>query len=173
MEATDSMVLRAWALVLGALADFSETTTESLVHLWHAVNKYSSTIHTYDDVEEELARIEKICGLKMPYEKLQTKNIKTKGDLERFRRRAQKNALYSAFALIANPIINEKMLSEEMIVKVFRKAYSMDEELTLGKQGRLSLEDLQEMLLDEMGIRLFASNGQIALEEINSTDAGA
>lgn len=160
-DATNRMVLRGWGLVLGALADFKGTTTESLLRLWDAVNAYSSSIHDYDDVEDELKRIEKIADISIPFERVFFSHIKTQGDLDRFIRKTYQNALYSAFAIMANPIIEEKLLCEDDIAHVFRKAYDLEEEIN---EGRIAFEDIQDMLKEEYDLQLYADeHGQAVL----------
>lgn len=170
LECTNSMVLEGWALVLGAFADFSEATTESLIGLWNSVNAYSSTVHKYADIEEELKKIEQIAGIKVPFERIPAGNIKTQGDLDRFVRKTRKYALYAAFAIIASPIIHQKILCEEDIALLFRKAYSMGEEVSLGKNGRVSMDEILETLEEEFRIRLYVENGQAKLLELTESE---
>lgn len=159
-EATSSMVLRGWALVLGALANFSETTPESLTYIWRTANAYSSKISDYHDISEELKYIEKAIGFSMPYERISMANIKTQGDLDKVTRKIHKNALYSAFILIAHPIVQEKLFNEDDVRKIFQKAYSLDDDIL---RRRIKLSDIQEMLADEYGIVLYDDNGHVCL----------
>ena len=164
-DATNTMVLRGWALVLGALANFGETTTENLFHLWKEVNAYSTSIKGYSDVADSLKYIEKIAGISIPFERVYAGNIKTQGDLDKFKRRTYQNALYSAFAIIAEPIIAQKLVCEEDIPLIFQKAYDLDDDII---RGRITLEDIQDMLRDEYSIDLYDEGGRVQLRRLST-----
>ena len=160
-KATASNVLRGWGLVLGALANFEDTTTDKLLDLWREVNRYSTTIHNYNDVAKELKIIEEIAKIKIPFEQIKASHIRTQGDLDKFIRKTNQNALYAAMAIIADPIIKQKMFSDEDTALVFRKAYELEEEIG---EGRISFEDIVSMLEDEYGLILCVNeHGQAVL----------
>ena len=69
-EATEDMVLRAWALVLCAMSDYYETTTDDMACLWHDVNEYSKTIKNYADVQGELQETDRVLGRTLPWEQI-------------------------------------------------------------------------------------------------------
>ena len=167
IDATNNNVMKGWALVFGAFASLNSTTTEGLVDLWEKANSYSTTIQDYDDVADSLKYIEKIAEITIPFEQISTANIKTKGDLDKFIRRANQNALYAAFAIIAEPIIQEKMLPEETISALFRKAYDLEQEIV---QKRISLQDILEMLEDEYFIRLMEGENKVKLCRMDDAD---
>jgi len=170
-DASDKMVLQAWALILGALADFSDTTTDSLLHLWNTINSFQITICTHDEIAAEIKKIEDLTGLKIPFKQVTSIDIKTQGDLERCKRKAEQNALYSSLGLIACPIMAQKLLPEDVFIRVFRKVFSLDEEISLGKNGRVSLDDILEILKDEYSLILFESDGHTILRRLNDSPA--
>lgn len=163
LDATLAMTMRGWALVFGAMANRWDSTSEDMVHLWDAVNAYSSTVKSYKDVSEELKKVEAISGLSMPYKSISSANIKTQGDLDKYKRKIYDNALYSAFVLIAEPIFKENLMPEEDIARLFQKAYSLDEDLRRNDPDRITIEDLQGVLWDEYGLCLYEDNGHTCL----------
>lgn len=156
-KASTGMVFSSWAVFLAALAGFKDTTQEQLLRLWDEVNAYSSSIHTYEDVADELKEIERIAGVHMPYETISTTGIRTQADVKRFQRKVERNATFSAYALIAGPILRLALYDEPMIQRLFQKAYDLDEEL---QEKRIKISDIQQMLVDEFGLLLEdAQNG--------------
>ncbi len=167
IDATNRNVLKGWTLIFGAFASLNSTTTEGLVDLWEKTNTYSTTILSYDDVADSLKYIEKIADIRIPFEQISTANIKTKGDLDKFIKRANQNALYAAFAIIAEPIIKEKMLPKETISALFSKAYDLEQEIL---QKRITLQDILDMLEDEYSICLTEWNNKVKLIRMDGTD---
>ena len=165
-EITDKTVLKGWALFLGALADFKGTSSQSISHLWNNVYAYTASVSAETSIADSLAYIEKITGLSMPYQELSTGKIKTKGDLDRFIRRANRNALHTFFSIIAEPIVNKHLLSEEDIPLAFRKAYALDDEVA---QGYITIRDLLDILEEEYCICLTEIDGQVELRCLDSS----
>ena len=159
------MVLTAWLLVLGALADFVETTSKSIESLWMEVNAFADIVHDSNHVTKSMKYLKTITGVSIPYEHLLTKQIRTKGDLDKFTQHAKKNALYIALAVIAGAIAEKALLSEEDSSLVFCKAFDLNDEIL---EKRISLSDIQNMLADEYSIYLYEVNGQVKLS-IHST----
>ena len=154
------MVLRAWLLVLGALADFAETTPKSIEALWTEVNAFADIIHDSNHVSKSIKHLKKITGVSIPYEQLSTKQIKTKGDLDKFTRHANERALYIALATISGAIAEKTLLCEENSSLVFRKAFALNDEVI---ENRISLLDIQNMLEDEYSVCMYQVNGLMKL----------
>jgi len=159
-QATQGAVLRAWALVLGSLSNFSEATTEVMLNLWRDVDTYSKTVSRYEDVSEKMAYIEKSTGIHIPFASLSTKNITTIGAANKFRRQAEKNALYAALAIIAEPIVRGELLEEFDIAQLFRRALWTDEELD---DKNIALSDILDMLEEEFSVLLYENDGSVRL----------
>ena len=132
--------MKSWILVLGALADFNDTTTESLFQLWDFINSHTPERHTFDEVSRELKQIEEISGVSLPYKKASPGPIKSKGDLDRFIRQMEQGTLLTHIAFIAKPIIEENLLSDSCMTPFFRKVCSLNEEIS---QGRISTQDIE------------------------------
>ena len=166
MDLIGKMVLRAWLLVLGALADFVGTTSKSIESRWTEVNAFADIVHDGNHVSKSIKHLKMITGISIPYEQLWTKQIKTKGDLDKFTQYANKNALYIALAVIAGAIAEKTLLCEEDSSLVFRKAFALNDEII---EKRISLLDIQDMLADEYAVYLCEVNGLVKLS-INSTE---
>ena len=160
IDITNKNVSKGWALFLGALAHFRWTTSESMKRLWDDVYTYTVP-NSNNSIAKSLKYLEKITGIPTPYQEISTENIRTQGDLDKFIKRANQNALYTFFSIIAEPIVNKKLLKEEDIPLVFRKAYALEDEIT---QGYITIQDLLDMLEDEYAICLKEVNGQVELQ---------
>ena len=86
--------------------------------------------------------------------------IHTEGDLTHFIRTTTANAVSAAFAIIAEPMIREKILPSEELRIVLQRAAAMNEEIA---DGEISVQDIQQMLLDEYGLKLIDVGGQCFL----------
>lgn len=100
----------------------------------------------------------------LPFHRIHTTDIRTQGDLARFIRKTGENSVYAAFAVITEPILREKLVEEERLKTVLRKAVQMNEEI---RDGELAVEDIQQMLLEEYDILLEQSghNARISIVE--------
>lgn len=77
-----------------------------------------------------------------------------------FIRTTTANAVSAAFAIIAEPMIREKILPLEELRIVLQRAAAMNEEIA---DGEISVQDIQQMLLDEYGLKLIDVGGQCFL----------
>lgn len=148
---SDRITLLAWAEVLGALADFSYTTQEGLWDLWLNANRAAGAIHGPDGIAAWIAKLEELAGIHLPYVTVSSAKIHTQGDLKRFIRKTERNALSTAYAIIARPIIERELLPLQEVQKVFRKADSLNAEIN---EKRITVADLQDVLKEEMGLQL-------------------
>ena len=85
--------------------------------------------------------------------------IHTEGDLTHFIRTITTIAVSAAFATIAEPMIRKRILSSEELRIVLQRA-AMNEEIA---DGEISVQDIQQMLLDEYGLKLIDVGGQCFL----------
>lgn len=163
MRSTEEMTFRAWLLVLGAYADFPEASQKQMLDLWEKANHRAGSVHTQDDMRPQVIRMMEEVGITLPYRSLSTDGIRTLGDLERFIRRAERNGLYSSFALVVEPLVAFETLPEATLMRLFRKAWSLNDEL---KTDRITLQDLQGVLEDEYKLRLEYANGKMTMHEL-------
>ena len=164
-EATTYNVYLAWLLVLGAMADYYDTTTEQLLQIWHTVNKYSLTIKSYEGVSPNLKEVDRVLGRSLPHKNVSTEGIKTQGDLDKLKRRLHRNAMYAGFSIIAYPLISEKLLDEDRIKAVFDRAYARDEDVY---DNLYSLSDIEAVLADEYGLLLTFEDNNTHLQQLNT-----
>lgn len=156
----DRMILYAWALVLGAMADRPDTTAESLMDFCETVSDGSGRLQSRRDVSPCLSALEELTGLKFPFHTLIVTGIRTKRDVERLRRKADENSIHSMFALIADAALVRGLITKEYAGSLFRKVHVLDEELS---EGRISLQDLLGVLEEEFGLLLVAKGAGISL----------
>ena len=151
-ESTTDNVFRGWLLFLGAMADFYSTTSELLVRIWDAVNAYSSTFNgKKKNLDKELDIVNEFLGEKSLPEIPAPSSVKTVGGLIKFKRRIYRRSLYAAFSLITYPLLQNKMLDEDVLRGAIKKAYSLGDEVV---SGELSYEDIQMVLVDEYHLLL-------------------
>ena len=88
--------------------------------------------------------------------------IHTEGDLTHFIRTTTANAVSAAFAIIAEPMIREKIIPPEELRIVLQRAAAMNEEIA---DGEISVQDIQQILLNEYSLKLINVSGQCSLGE--------
>lgn len=162
-ESTREMVLLAWALVLCALADRRDTTSEMLLSFWDAVNINSGKLNTFADVEKRLDALAAATGIRFPFQVIRADMIKTKGDADRLCRRLRSNALSAMFALIADTVMEQELMEQETLCWVFEKVRGRAEDI---ESGELSAQDLFGVLEDEYALRLVQREPNVMLEPI-------
>ena len=155
---SDKMMLRAWVLILGAFADFYTSTTDAMLQIWERANSNAVKINTYALAAAKLKKLEQKTGLQFPFGQLSSDGIKTRGDLDRFVRRVERNALHSAFAVIVDPIIEDEMLQQDELAVLLEKACELDREI---EDGMITLEDILGVLEEEFSIVLEHSQGEV------------
>ena len=84
-----------------------------------------------------------------------------------FIRTTTANAVSAAFAIIAEPMIREKIIPPEELRIVLQRAAAMNEEIA---DGEISVQDIQQMLLDEYGLKLVDADGQCSLVAAENTE---
>lgn len=160
---TMSMTYRGWLIMIGALSDFYETTGDEMLALWNEVNAYAGTVRSFEGTEHYLKKLETLTGLSIPFEKVTFSGISSQGELNRFRRRVERNAVYSAIAIIAEPMVEKKMYSEEKLCEVIKRALSLNEEID---DRSISEDDILGVLRDDLGIELVRSETNARLRSI-------
>ncbi|MBS5725318.1 MAG: hypothetical protein KHW59_05990 [Clostridiales bacterium] len=75
-------------------------------------------------------------------------------------------AVSAAFATIAEPMIRKRILSSEELRIVLQRA-AMNEEIA---DGEISVQDIQQMLLDEYGLKLIDVGGQCFLVVVENAE---
>lgn len=157
---SDRIILLAWTKVLGALADFSYATQEGLWDLWLNTTRTANPVRCSNDVVAWIAKLEELAGIHLPYVAVSSSKIHTQGDLNHFIRKTERNALSSAYAIIARPIIEQELLPLQDVQKVFQKADSLNTEIN---EKRITVEDIQGVLKEEMGLQLVIASSGVKL----------
>lgn len=116
--------------------------------------------------EQELVKIRELTGVSLSLQR-SSSGIHTEGDLAHFIRTTTANAVSAAFAIIAEPMIREKILPSEELRIVLQRAAAMNEEIA---DGEISVQDIQQMLLDEYGLKLVDADGQCSLVAVENTE---
>lgn len=157
----DRMLLCSWAVVLCALASRRDTTAESMMEFCESVNSKSSKLRTCREVTACLASLEALTGKSFPFYALAVDNIRSRGALERLRRRAAVSTMHSMFALIADALVTHHLMEEDDLRFLFQKAYDIAEDF---HSGALSLQDLLWVLEEEYALRLTTEGTNVLLE---------
>lgn len=159
-EAANRMSLHAWILFFGAMADFRSTTAENLITLWDQINAFENRTKDLDGIARIIEQLEKATGRSIPYVPIAKIPIKNQGDIKKFKRRAELSAYYSATALIAETVMQNKLLSEEDFRQVISKVFSLHEEIV---EGFISIMDIQSVLEDEYLLAFVATEDGVCL----------
>ena len=165
-QATNGKVLQTWAVLLAALSNFGGMTAEKLLDIWQQIDQASTQIYTFAETEQELVKIRELTGVSLSLQR-SSSVIRTEGDLTHFIRTTAANAVSAAFAIIAEPMIREKIIPPEELRIVLQRAAAMNEEIA---DGEISVQDIQQMLLDEYGLKLVDADGQCSLVAVENTE---
>ena len=165
-QAANGKVLQTWAVLLAALSNLGGMTTGKLLDIWQQIDQAPTQIHTFEETEQELVKIRELTGVSLSLQR-SSSAIHTKGDLTHFIRTATANAVSAAFAIIAEPMIREKIIPPEELRIVLQRAAAMNEEIA---DGEISVQDIQQMLLDEYGLKLVDADGQCSLVAAENTE---
>ena len=118
------------------------------------------------ETEKELVKIRELTGVSLSLQR-SSSVIRTEGDLTHFIRTTAANAVSAAFAIIAEPMIREKIIPPEELRIVLQRAAAMNEEIA---DGEISVQDIQQMLLDEYGLKLIDASGQCSLTAVENAE---
>lgn len=165
-QATSGMVLQEWAVILAALSNLEGMTTGKLLDFWQRMDQAPTRIHSFEDTEQELVEIRELSGVSLSIQRI-SPVIHTQGDLLRFIRTVSANAVATAFAIIVEPMIREHILPSEELRVTLQRAAAMNEEIA---DGEISVQDIQQMLLDEYGLKLIDSGGQCSLVAVENAE---
>ena len=165
-QATNGKVLQTWAVLLAALSNLEGMTTEKLLDIWQQIDQAPTQIYTFAETEQELVKIRELTGVSLSLQR-SSSGIHTEGDSAHFIRTTTANAVSAAFAIIAEPMIREKILPSEELRIVLQRAAAMNEEIA---DGEISVQDIQQMLLDEYGLKLVDADGQCSLVAVENTE---
>ena len=165
-QATNGKVLQTWAVLLAALSNLEGMTTEKLLDIWQQIDQAPTQIYTFAETEQELVKIRELTGVSLSLQR-SSSGIHTEGDLAHFIRTITTIAVSAAFATIAEPMIREKILPSEELRIVLQRAAAMNEEIA---DGEISVQDIQQMLLDEYGLKLVDADGQCSLVAVENTE---
>ena len=164
-QATNGKVLQTWAVLLAALSNLEGMTTEKLLDIWQQIDQAPTQIYTFAETEQELVKIRELTGVSLSLQR-SSSGIHTEGDLAHFIRTTTANAVSAAFAIIAEPMIRKRILSSEELRIVLQRA-AMNEEIA---DGEISVQDIQQMLLDEYGLKLIDVGGQCFLVVVENAE---
>lgn len=159
-QVTVEMTHRAWAAFLGSVIDFSNMTTEKILNIWHDANNYSEQLANIPDMEATLRDVDDIIGMHMPYAVIKAPDIKTQGDLNQFRRKLEKKCLYSAFALMAKPMVVSGKYDADFLKRLFQKAVSLEEDVA---NKTIKIWEITDTLEEEFGLLLNSEDGNTHL----------
>ena len=165
-QATNGKVLQTWAVLLAALSNLEGMTTEKLLDIWQQIDQAPTQIYTFAETEQELVKIRELTGVSLSLQR-SSSVIRTEGDLTHFIRTTAANAVSAAFAIIAEPMIREKIIPPEELRIVLQRAAAMNEEIA---DGEISVQDIQQMLLDEYGLKLIDAGGQCSLVAVENAE---
>ena len=110
--------------------------------------------------EQELVKIRELTSVSLSLQR-SSSVIHTEGDLTHFIRTITTIAVSAAFAIIAEPMIRKRILSSEELRIVLQRA-AMNEEIA---DGEISVQDIQQILLNEYSLKLINVSGQCSLGE--------
>ncbi len=165
-QAANGKVLQTWAVLLAALSNLEGMTTEKLLDIWQQIDQAPTQIYTFAETEQELVKIRELTGVSLSLQR-SSSVIRTEGDLTHFIRTTAANAVSAAFAIIAEPMIREKIIPPEELRIVLQRAAAMNEEIA---DGEISVQDIQQMLLDEYGLKLIDAGGQCSLVAVENAE---
>ncbi len=165
-QAANGKVLQTWAILLAALSNLEGMTTVKLLDIWQQIDQVPTQIHTFEETEQELVKIRELTGVSLSLQR-SSSAIHTKGDLTHFIRTTTANAVSTAFAIIAEPMIRKKILPSEELRIVLQRAAAMNEEIA---DGEISVQDIQQMLLDEYGLKLIDVGGQCSIAAVENAE---
>ena len=160
----DRMLLCSWAVVLCAMASRRDTTAEGMLDFCEAVNAKSSRLRTCDEVTACLGRLEELTGKPFPFYRLSIDHIRSKGDVERLRRRAAVSAMHSMFALIADAVVTHHLMDDDDLRFLFQKAHDIAEGF---HAGEIATQDLLWVLKEEYGLFLTTQSANVILERMD------
>ena len=158
-QATNGKVLQTGAVLLAALSNLGGMTTERLLNIWQQIDQAPTQIYTFAETEKELVKIRELTGVSLSLQR-SSSGIHTEGDLAHFIRTTTANAVSAAFAIIAEPMIREKILPSEELRIVLQRAAAMNEEIA---DGEISVQDIQQILLNEYSLKVINVSGQCSL----------
>lgn len=165
-QAANGKVLQTWAVLLAALSNLGGMTTGKLLDIWQQIDQAPTQIYTFAETEQELVKIRELTGVSLSLQR-SSSVIRTEGDLTHFIRTTAANAVSAAFAIIAEPMIREKIIPPEELRIVLQRAAAMNEEIA---DGEISVQDIQQMLLDEYGLKLIDAGGQCSLVAVENAE---
>lgn len=155
-DVTLTVTHRAWAAFLGSVIDFSDMTQEKISQIWNDANTFSVSVAGTPKLEESLQDVDDIIGMHMPYPTLPPLIIHTQGDLDKIRRKLEKKCLYSAFALMAKPMVLSGNYDTEFLQRLFRKATSLEEDIS---SKAIQIWEITDALEEEFGLLLVTEAG--------------
>lgn len=165
-EATRSIVMQEWAVVLAALTSFHDTTKEVLFNFLELAERTPTKICSNEDADKFLRAARDIAGVAPNMKKLNA-NIRSQGDLDRLKRNLKINAVCTAFCIILEPVLSSGVWTEEECRIIIQKVVSMNEEI---EDGALTVQDIQDMLIDEYDLYLEEENGRYWLADAVAHD---
>lgn len=160
-NATMSMVFQEWAIILTAIASFSGITAEHLQTYWAEINNATTQVNNFESTQKWLSKIQDLAGCTLPLRHVNW-CVRTKADIRNLQRRLLNNAQATAFAMLFEAMITHAMMKEEDLRTIIQKTVMMNEEID---EGRISVQDLVDMLEDEYSIKLEILDGKIVLHQ--------
>ena len=164
-NATRDMTIRVWASIIGAMIDFSDTTSDSIIDMVYAVNSYTVDHKEKDHakaVNLAIRQIEDISGLDFQLTDMKIPVIRTLRDKKKFQAIADRNAVNIAFATIMEPLLQCHLIDMEKLPAVIRKAYAICQEI---EGGELTLSDIAWALENEYSISMEVVNHHLCFSK--------
>lgn len=151
LDATNQMTYLGWLLVLISFADLKQTSDQDLWNVWHTSNHYETKLHDLETVCRKLRGIAERTHTPVVMREITYPTIRNQGDVERFIRKANKNALFAALAMIMEPFFDKNLYSDAILEIIWKKILSYQESID---HRELSQKELRWVLQDEFQMDL-------------------
>ena len=118
-EANYGNLYYGWLLVLHTMLEQSNLTVEAVKSFWDEAN---TTALSGSRSSYEIERAEGIMGIRKPYPNLDLMPVRSPVDLERYRRKARKNAIHIALCSICLGLDASEHYASEGLSNLFMNA---------------------------------------------------
>ena len=143
-EATKDDLYHAWLLVFSALIEQEQIPRNEFSALTESVNQY---IHKPPLVgagkENNNRRAEKLMGMPCPYSNLNLRNIKSQVELDSFKQKVRKVAIYTALSVLCLGLYSTGKFTEEDLHRLF---FHVDLTLAEIEHGTTTYTNLEKQI---------------------------
>ena len=122
-EASVNSLYYAWLLVLPVLLENEGMGINQVADIWDSANNYAiDPSNRGEALISNMAHAETLMGYPAPYKGLVVSDIKTKGELESFKRKLHRKAVYSALSVICLGMDSLGAFSTDDLQRIFLNA---------------------------------------------------